>query len=229
MHRGRQSSKGLFPLLPLDGWCLPSTARSMMVGRVILVLTGACRFGHGVGGFTTTFIHSGLSTPRPAGARPGTRTSGGARDASATREVANASGPCTGRCPLPPPLCGRPIASQTPTEGFSLATRSSSRRTRDAHARTSHRRRRTAAGRVSDHKNAQFTIITSHRRRLNRTPQHCDHKPPKEEATPKEKLSQHGCRIDPFGHLHAAVEGVLRFTTITSAALLAQVERSSAV
>ena len=38
--------------------CLPSTARSMMVGRVFLVLTGACQFGHGVGGFTTNFIHS---------------------------------------------------------------------------------------------------------------------------------------------------------------------------
>ena len=37
---------------------LPSTARSMMVGRVFLVLTGACQFGHGVGGFTTNFIHS---------------------------------------------------------------------------------------------------------------------------------------------------------------------------
>ena len=36
----------------------PSTARSMMVGRVFLVLTGACQFGHGVGGFTTSFIHS---------------------------------------------------------------------------------------------------------------------------------------------------------------------------
>ena len=27
---------------------LPSTARSMIVGRVFLVLTGACQFGHGV-------------------------------------------------------------------------------------------------------------------------------------------------------------------------------------
>ena len=26
--------------------------------RVFLVLTGACQFGHGVGGFTTNFIHS---------------------------------------------------------------------------------------------------------------------------------------------------------------------------
>ena len=30
----------------------------MMIGRVFLVLTGACQFGHGVGGFTTNFIHS---------------------------------------------------------------------------------------------------------------------------------------------------------------------------
>jgi len=30
----------------------------MMVGRVFLVLTGACQFGHGLGGFTTNFIHS---------------------------------------------------------------------------------------------------------------------------------------------------------------------------
>ena len=37
---------------------LPSTARSMMVGRVFLVLTGACQFGQGVGGFTANFIHS---------------------------------------------------------------------------------------------------------------------------------------------------------------------------
>ena len=45
---------------PVPHWCrtLPSTARSMMVGRVFLVLTGACQFGHGVGGFTTNFIHS---------------------------------------------------------------------------------------------------------------------------------------------------------------------------
>ena len=39
---------------------LPSTARSMMVGRVFLVLAGACQFGHGVGGFTTNSIHSGF-------------------------------------------------------------------------------------------------------------------------------------------------------------------------
>ena len=41
---------------------LPSTARSMMVGRafLVLVLTGACQFGHGVGGLTTNFIHSGV-------------------------------------------------------------------------------------------------------------------------------------------------------------------------
>ena len=38
--------------------CLPSTARSMMVGRVFLVLTGACQFGHGLGGFATNLIHS---------------------------------------------------------------------------------------------------------------------------------------------------------------------------
>ena len=37
---------------------LPSTARSMMAGWVFLVLTGACQFGHGVGGFTTNSIHS---------------------------------------------------------------------------------------------------------------------------------------------------------------------------
>ena len=43
---------------------LPSTARSMMVGRVFLVLTGACQFGHGVGGFTTNFIHSLTPTER---------------------------------------------------------------------------------------------------------------------------------------------------------------------
>ena len=37
---------------------LPSTARSMMAGRVFLVLTGACQFGYGLGGFTTSFVHS---------------------------------------------------------------------------------------------------------------------------------------------------------------------------
>ena len=37
---------------------LTSTARSMMIGRVFLVPAGACQFGHGVGGFTTHFIHS---------------------------------------------------------------------------------------------------------------------------------------------------------------------------
>ena len=34
------------------------TARSMMAGQFPLVLTGACQFGHGVGGFATNFIHS---------------------------------------------------------------------------------------------------------------------------------------------------------------------------
>ena len=48
----------------LRGAGLPSTARSMMVGRVFLVLTGACQFGHGVGGFTTNFIHSSLEGGR---------------------------------------------------------------------------------------------------------------------------------------------------------------------
>ena len=32
--------------------------RPMMAGRAFLVLTGACQFGHGLGGFTTNFIHS---------------------------------------------------------------------------------------------------------------------------------------------------------------------------
>jgi hypothetical protein len=34
----------------------------MMVGRVFLVLTGACQFGHGVGGFATNFIHLRLAS-----------------------------------------------------------------------------------------------------------------------------------------------------------------------
>ena len=36
----------------------------MMAGRVFLVLTGACQFGHGVGGFTTNFFHSYISCSR---------------------------------------------------------------------------------------------------------------------------------------------------------------------
>ena len=36
----------------------PSTVHSMMVGQFLLVLTGACQFGHGLGGFTTNFIRS---------------------------------------------------------------------------------------------------------------------------------------------------------------------------
>ena len=48
-------------LVALTENLLPSTARSMMVGRVFLVLTGACQFGHGLGGFTTNFIHSALT------------------------------------------------------------------------------------------------------------------------------------------------------------------------
>ena len=36
------------------------TARSMVVGQFFLVLTCACQFGHGVGGFATNFIHSSL-------------------------------------------------------------------------------------------------------------------------------------------------------------------------
>ena len=39
----------------------PYTARSMMAGWVFLILTGACQFGHDVGGFTTNFIHSCFS------------------------------------------------------------------------------------------------------------------------------------------------------------------------
>ena len=35
----------------------------MMVGRIFLVLTGACQFGHGVGGFTTNSIHSDVPGP----------------------------------------------------------------------------------------------------------------------------------------------------------------------
>ena len=65
--RAADGVRGEFPRLstPLsllqpqeEGSRLPSTARSMMAGRVFLVLTGACQFGHGVGGFTTNFIHS---------------------------------------------------------------------------------------------------------------------------------------------------------------------------
>ena len=37
----------------------------MMAGRVFLVLTGACQFGHGVGGFTTNFIHSYINETKP--------------------------------------------------------------------------------------------------------------------------------------------------------------------
>ena len=36
-----------------------------MVGRAFLVLTGACQFGHGVGGFTTNFVHLFSSTKEP--------------------------------------------------------------------------------------------------------------------------------------------------------------------
>ena len=48
----------------------------MMVGRVFvfLVLTGACQFGHGVGGFTTDFIHSSTALflmLKPVVASPG--------------------------------------------------------------------------------------------------------------------------------------------------------------
>ena len=36
----------------------------MMVGRVFLVLTGACQFGHGVGGFTNNSPpHTGDERP----------------------------------------------------------------------------------------------------------------------------------------------------------------------
>ena len=56
-HRTRFAHNGKMRLLKKMA-PLPSTARSMMVGRVFLVLTGACQFGHGVGGFTTNFIHS---------------------------------------------------------------------------------------------------------------------------------------------------------------------------
>ena len=43
---------------------LPSTARSMMVGRFFLVLAGACQFGHGPGGFAANFIHPRTATIR---------------------------------------------------------------------------------------------------------------------------------------------------------------------
>ena len=59
-ERRRKAKKRPPPLKPPAALPqhLPSTARSMVVGRVFLVLTGACQFGHGVGGFTTNFIHS---------------------------------------------------------------------------------------------------------------------------------------------------------------------------
>ena len=50
-HDGHPCSGALLHLVMV-------TTRSMMVGWVFLVLTGACQFGHGVGGFTTNFIHS---------------------------------------------------------------------------------------------------------------------------------------------------------------------------
>ena len=40
--------------------------RSMMAGRVFLVMTGACQFGHGSGGFTTNFVHSSSSAAATA-------------------------------------------------------------------------------------------------------------------------------------------------------------------
>ena len=47
--------------LPCPRLARPSTARSMMAGQFFsLVLTGAFQFGHGVGGSTTNFIHSGF-------------------------------------------------------------------------------------------------------------------------------------------------------------------------
>ena len=51
---------------------LPSTARSMMFGRVFLVLTGACQFGHGVGGVAINSIHS-VGGRWPGYNIPGTR------------------------------------------------------------------------------------------------------------------------------------------------------------
>ena len=51
----------------------PFAARSMvMVGQFFLVLTGACQFGHGLGGFTTNLIHSfGVCPARLRGLPPG--------------------------------------------------------------------------------------------------------------------------------------------------------------
>ena len=44
------------PVPPCSAFTLHRTLHD---GRpVFLVLTGACQFGHGVGGFTTDFIHS---------------------------------------------------------------------------------------------------------------------------------------------------------------------------
>ena len=53
---------------------LPSTALHDGRRPVFLVLTGACQFGHGVGGFATIFIHS----PRKPKGKPG-RPFAGAR------------------------------------------------------------------------------------------------------------------------------------------------------
>ena len=61
---------------------MPSTARSMMVGQFSLVLAGACQFGHGAGGFTINFIHSGsydagFNAPNLVGAQRAPKETGG--------------------------------------------------------------------------------------------------------------------------------------------------------
>ena len=59
--RRRQKNSACPRLATCAAYNSPSTTRSVVVvGRVflVLVLTGACQFGHGVGGFTTNSIHS---------------------------------------------------------------------------------------------------------------------------------------------------------------------------
>ena len=72
----------------------------MMVGRVFLVLTGACQFGHGVGGFTSNFIHS-VGGPSAGSRETAPRRLAGAGPSAPHRE------PAPWFDPKHPPPCAR--------------------------------------------------------------------------------------------------------------------------
>ena len=113
----------------------PPTARSIMAGRIFLVLTGACQFGHGVGGFTTNFIHSEMTrnsqswlllVPERRGQRQETQRYAKPRRKGSLREWRSLRFDMTRWVSLRPPLYR--VFGRAPVVGAQRATRRARRR-----------------------------------------------------------------------------------------------------